>query len=522
MLELAFRPDRASAAPVYQQLAASLREWVETGRLAVGERLPSSRELAVALGVARNTVTEAYLSLADLGFLRSHVGQGTFVAARHPVAAVRPVGAARLHSVPRVAAAPPPLPRAFAWTGLFSLATRELPIAAALRSFADRRVYPFDFRGGQVDATSFPAGVLARACARALQIHSTGIALHRDPFGWPALRESIARGLVARGIGCEPDDVAIFGGAQQALDLIGRVLLDPGDTVVLEQPGYFGAALAFRARGAHLVGVDVDAEGLHTGELARLLRTRRAKLVYTTPAVQNPTGVTLSEARRQTLLELADAHQVPVIEDDYDSELRLGGLGTPALKTRDAAGQVIYVGTFSKALFPGLRIGYVVAARPLLERLVVARFVSDFQTSPLLQAALAELLVSGALERHVRRVRRIYAGRLAALRAALSASMPNGTHVGAPAGGNGLWVRLPAGADADAIAASAQEVGVAYDRGDFFYLDGPPPPCLALSFANTTPERIADGIERLGRIVRERIPAPAQRAGRRQRRRTDE
>jgi len=501
MLDFAFRPDRTSAQPVYRQLADLLRDWVETGRLAVGERLPPTRELALALGVSRNTVSEAYLTLADLGLLRSHVGQGTFVSARAPAG---PAGRARLRSLPRGAASPPPAARTFAWTGLFALGTRELSVSRALRELEDRRVWPFDFRSGQVDGASFPARVLGRACARALASHGPAIAAHRDPFGWPALREQVARGLIARGIRCAAEDVAIVGGAQQALDLVGRVLLDAGDTVVLEQPGYFGASLAFRAHRAHVVGVGVDEEGLRTDELGRLLRARRAKLVYTTPAVQNPTGVVLSEARRRALLELADAHQVPVLEDDYDGELRLGGPSAPALKTRDTVGQVIYVATFSKALFPGLRVGYVVAARTLLERLVVSRFVSDFQTSPLLQAALVELLISGALERHVRRVRRLYATRLAALQAALMASMPAGSRFVAPAGGNALWLTLPAGADPDAIATAAREEGITYDRGDLYFIDGAPPPCLALSFANLTPERIADGVERFGRIVRER------------------
>jgi DNA-binding transcriptional MocR family regulator len=315
---------------------------------------------------------------------------------------------------------------------------------------------------------------------------------------------------VARGIVCEPADVLITDGAQQALDLVGRVLLDPGDTVVLEQPGYFGAALAFRACGANLVGVGVDTGGLRTAELARLLRARRAKLLYTTPAVQSPTGAALEEGRRHALLELADQHQMPILEDDYDSTLRLGGTVSPALKTLDHAGQVIYVGTFSKALFPGLRVGYLVAARPLLERIAAAHLAASFQTSTLAQAALLELITAGALERHVRRVRRLYSERLAALLEAVGRELPEGTLATPPAGGTALWIRLPPRADADAILAAALEAGVAYARGDAFFLDGSGGDFLSLGFASLSPARIAEGVAILGRIVRAHSGRPAQ------------
>jgi len=230
---------------------------------------------------------------------------------------------------------------------------------------------------------------------------------------------------VARGIACGADDVMVTHGAQQAIDLVARVLVDPGDGVLIEQPGYFGAALAFAACEAHLLGVPVDGEGLRTDELARILRTRRVKLLYTTPAVQSPTGVSLSEPRRRQLLELADEYQLPLLEDDYDSELRWGGPPVPALKTADGAGRAIYVGTFSKALFPGLRVGYLVAAPPLLAQLAVTRAAADLGGDLVTQAALAELISSGGLERHVRRVRKTLAARREALLAALADRMPD-------------------------------------------------------------------------------------------------
>jgi DNA-binding transcriptional MocR family regulator len=298
----------------------------------------------------------------------------------------------------------------------------------------------------------------------------------------------------------------VTSGAQQALDLVARCLVDPGDAVVMEQPGYFAAAWAFAAAGAHLVGVGVDAEGLRTDALARVLRSRRVKLVYATPAVQSPTGVVLSDARRAELLALADAHQTPVVEDDYDAELRLGGPAIPALKTRDAAGQVIYVGTFSKALVPALRVGFVVAAPVLLGRLALARVASDFGANGIAQAALVELLASRDYERHVRRVRKVYAARLRALDAALAAELPPGAAWSLPAGGSSLWLRLPPQADPDAVWAGMHEAGVAAARGDLFHFDGSGRDCLALGVGRCPEEQIEAGIARLAGAVRRALP----------------
>ena len=189
----------------------------------------------------------------------------------------------------------------------------------------------FDFRGGQVATDALPVDDVRRAFARAIARSLPALAVHLDPLGWLPLRREIVLHLVARGIECRPSDVAVVNGAQQAVDAAAHALLDPGDTVVMEQPGYFGAALAFTACESNLVGVGVDEQGLKTAELARVLQARRVKLVYTTPAAQCPTGAVMSEARRRELLALADEYQVPIFEDDYDSELRFLGAPIPAL-----------------------------------------------------------------------------------------------------------------------------------------------------------------------------------------------
>ena len=277
--------------------------------------------------------------------------------------------------------------------------------------------------------------------------------------------------------------------------------------MALEQPGWFGAALAFRAAGADLLGVPVDDEGLRVADLERLLRVRRPKLVVATPAVQMPTGVALSDARRAALLALADRAQMPIVEDDFDGELRLAGPARPALKTLDRAGQVLYVGTFSKALFPGLRLGYLVAPRALLGRLALLRIATSMQAPLVAQVAVAELLENGVLERQVRRVRRLLAERLRALLGALAAELPE-ARVREPAGGTCVWVELPAEVDARALATACAARGIALVTGDPFRLDGEGPPALLLSFATETPDAIRAGVAELAAELR-RAAAPS-------------
>jgi GntR family transcriptional regulator/MocR family aminotransferase len=490
MLELAFRPDRRRPEPVYRQLAGYLKELVAAGRLGAGQKLPATRELAQALGLSRNTVNLAYEALASERLVTAHVGQGTFVAAGRRRAAEAPADfrGARL-----------------AFEGLFA-ARPSLRLPAPELAPEKPR---FELRPGRVDVATLPRAELKRAFARAVDEALPELANRLDPEGWPPLREAIAQSLVARGIACSADDVLIVQGAQEGLDLLARILLDPGDAAAVEEPGWFGARLAFASRGAHIVPVAVDALGLRTDALARVLRGRRLKLVYATPAAQSPTGVVLAEARRRELLALAEEHQCAIVEDDYESELRLAGQAPPALAQDDAGGRVLYLGTFSKALFPALRVGYLVAAPPVRRRAVEALAAAHFGGSLLVQATLAELLASGALERHVRRVRRLYAERLDALLAGLAAHFPEGTRFARPAGGT-VWVELPPGADTRALAHEARAEGIALALGDVFFHEASERRCLSLSFTSLGPEAIGEAIARLGALLRSARPKGSQ------------
>jgi GntR family transcriptional regulator/MocR family aminotransferase len=483
VLELAFQPDRSHPEPLYLQLADYLRGLALSGRLPAGEKLPPSRDLASGLGLSRNTVNQAYQCLIEDGVLAAHVGQGTFVASRGREAGARLRSESELH-----------------WPSLLAPSARRLRVPDALLRPGPARVR-FEFRGGRIDAATLPASVLARAWSRALRRALPAAANAHEPLGYRPLREQIARALVARGISCAADEVVITSGAQQALDFVARVMLEPGDAVALEQPGYFGASICFRRAGAELFGIGVDELGLRTDELARLLRARRVKFVYVTPSAQFPTGAVLDPARRAALLELAADYQLPIVEDDYDSELRYGDPPLPALKTGDAGGRVIYVGTLSKALFPGLRLGYAVAPRAFLLPFAIARFAANFGADVVSQAAAAELLESGALERHVRRVRPHYAARRIAMQSALEAELPGEVRWRTPLGGHGFWLELPSALDPARLQAEAEERGIAYTRGDAFYADGRGQHALALSFTCESPSVIREGIGELAALI---------------------
>ena len=498
MLELGFRVDRSAGEPAYRQLAIYLRELIDAQRLPPGTKLPATRELACALGLARVTIVAAYEALAREGRITSQVGRGSFVSpALRTGPAVKPAASGR----------------AFVWPSLFALRSRLLAIPAGIVPRAPGREPRYDFLAGQVDGASLPLAELRRALALGVRRHGRELGEHQDAYGWRPLRREIARLLVARGIECEPEEIAVVSGAQQAIDLLARVLVDPGDTVVIEQPGYFGAALAFRAAQANLVGVAVDEQGLRTSELERVLRARRVKLVYTTPAAQNPTGVVMSDSRRAELLTLADEHQLPILEDDYAGELRYRGHAVGALKALDRAGQVIYAGTFSKLLFPSLRIGFVVAPRLLLRTLVLAHWNADGGPALLPQLALTTMLRTGELERHLRRVRKLYSARLIAMLEALRTSMPAGTRWTEPAAGHTVWVTLPDGVDGAVVYQDAMADGVLYARGDAFTIDGQGVSQLDLSFARLPEATIVEGIERLAAIVRRHARGTGLRRG---------
>ncbi|SDU40639.1 MocR-like pyridoxine biosynthesis transcription factor PdxR [Jiangella alkaliphila] len=368
------------------QLYRQVRAAVLAGRLPAGQPLPPTRELAGDLGIARNTVSMAYDRLAAEGFLVARPGVGTFVAAG--LAPDRP---------PDDGGDGDPValvPRAV-WAGL--------PAAADLAATEAE----FDFRPGVPDATLFPYAAWRRVTARQLRATAVGTGAHIAAAGHPALRAAIARHVaVARGVPAAPDDVVVTSGSQQAVDLLARVLLSPGDVVAVEDPGYPLPRKLLTSSGFDVVPVPVDDEGLVVGALPD-----PARLVYVTPSHQFPLGTSMSLGRRLALLEWARRTGALIVEDDYDSEFRFAGRPFEPLAGLGAAGHVAYVGSFSKTLLPTLRLGFVVAPRSLRDAIHQAKQLLDWHTAVPAQAALAELIDEGLFARHLKAMRRVYARR---------------------------------------------------------------------------------------------------------------
>ena len=470
------------------RLHARLRAGIADGTYAPGAALPSTRALAAELGVSRGTVSTVYDQLAAEGFIETTARSRARVAA----------GAVESRAVPVRRAA---------------RASSTAPVSAYARRL-DGLAFPappavpgpsIDFQYGALAADDFPTLAWRRAWTTTLVQRQSRLA-YGPPEGEPALREAL-RGYLsrARGLVCDADRVLIVNGSQQAIDLCARVLVDPGDTVVVEDPGYPMARHVFAAMGATVSAVAVDAAGLDTARLP----TGAVRLAYVTPSHQFPLGGVLPVGRRHALLDWARRRRAWIVEDDYDGEFRYGQRPIAPLHALDADGRVIYVGTFSKALNPQLRLGYLVLPSTLVEAFRRARRLVDRHSPRQEQLALAHLIDRGIHERHVRRVRRANEARRDALLAAIARHLPQDAIVDGSAAGLHVVVWLPGvPARREAmLVARAREAGVGVSAIGGLYLDPANRRAhraagLVLGYASLSPERIAEGIRRLAAASR--------------------
>jgi 2-aminoadipate transaminase len=338
-----------------------------------------------------------------------------------------------------------------------------------------------------------------------------------SPSGYEPLRRRLLDEARQQGLAGAGDDLLITNGCQQGLDLIGRVLLRPGDRVVVEDPVYTGLKNLLVGMGAQLVGVPVGPDGIDIAQLERIMERERPRLAVVTPSFQNPTGATLPLAARRALLEAARAVGAPVIENDAYGELRYHGEALAAVKQLDENGGTVLLRSFSKVSFPGLRVGWAVGPRPLIDRVRHAKEAADLHTDQLSQAVLLEFMESGRLEAHRQRVLRAGRERLAATLDSCRRFLPAGTRWTRPEGGMNVWVRLPEPLDAGELLPRAQKEGVAYLPGRYFAVSRVEPGALRLSFAGLDPDEIRKGLAALGRVVtaelenasRRTEPAPA-------------
>ncbi|MGH2349675.1 MAG: PLP-dependent aminotransferase family protein [bacterium] len=376
-----------------------------------------------------------------------------------------------------------------------------------------RRRNIISFAGGLPDPSSFPVEELKAISAHVLDTQPQ-LALQYGPTeGDLRLRHELVKWMAKDGIHTTPDQVLITTGSQQGLDLAARVLLDPGDVVVVELPSYMAALHVFRGYRAEMVGVPQDDDGMRTDDLDATLASlraagRRVKMIYVVPDFQNPSGVTMSEDRRLRLLELAREHRALVVEDTPYRELRYEGSAPPPLAALDRDGRVIYLSTFSKTLSPGMRIAWMAAAEPLIHQFVTAKQAVDLCCPSLTQAIAAEFCARGHIYERIDGLITRYRAKRDVMLQALAREMPDGVTWTHPAGGLFLWIRLPDGMDTEQLLPLAvEEEGVAYVVGSGFHADGGGRNALRVNYSFPSEAEINEGIRRLARLVRRHLPA---------------
>ncbi len=480
--------DRNSATPLYQQIEQFLRENIVSGGLPAGTRLPSSRELAAELDVSRITIKNAYANLESDDLLISREGSGTFVATLPSLTRSGPSGTNDSWPLWQLEAEN---------NNIFST---DIYRSGSAYHASGRNVIQFT---GVGDRSQFPVKDFVKSIQAV--IHRDGVeALEYGEFssGYAPLRQTVVNVLASQGIKTHADQVLITSGSQQALSLACLVLLKPGDTILVESPTYNLGLELFRSFNLNIAGIPVDQHGMQVDHLETLLQKHHPKLIYTIPNFQNPTGACLSSPRRHALIELAARYNVPILEDDYAGDLRYEGRAQPAVKALDANGHVIYAGTFSKMLMPGLRLGFIVADGPIFQRLLHEKWVNDLTTSTLIQRTLDEYVTVGRYQAHLRRSARHNRIRRDTMLTAIRRYLPGEISCTVPQGGLYLWLRLPEGYHCLDLLPLAYEAGVEFTPGCWFFpnpVDGER--FIRLNFAAQPPEMIQEGIRRLARAM---------------------
>lgn len=478
--------DHQSRVPLYQQIENYLRQNILSGSLAPETRLPATRQLSADLGVSRTTVKNAYAALESDGLITTREGSGTYVTP--PLLYLRGAGLANEPAWP--------LWQQEQETAAEHVFSREIYQGEYPARFGHPQPVIFT---GVGDPRRFPVKEFYQAVQRVMRRDGVE-AIDHGAFnaGYPPLRETIARVLASQGIQASPEQVLITTGSQQALALVCQILLKPGDVILVESPTYNLGLELFRSLNLKIVGIPTDQCGMQVDRLERLLQRYHPKLIYTIPNFQNPSGACLPGARRRELIALADRYNTPILEDDYAGDLRYEGMAQPAIKALDPGGRVIYTGTFSKMLMPGLRVGFLLAEGPVFERLLKTKWVNDLTTSTLIQRALDEYVTVGRYQAHLRRSCRANRARRDAMLAAIRRYLPGEVQVNPPQGGLFIWLRLPEGVSSLKLLPLAVREGVDFTPGSWFFAnpadgDG----FLRLNFATQTPEEIEIGIRRL-------------------------
>lgn len=480
-----------SAIPLYAQLRDQMRALVHAGELQPGDRIPASRELADQLRIHRTTVATAYAELESEGLIEGFVGRGTYISGRNISRGFTPP--------PRTQGGP------LRWEALFADERAGDGLSRLMPQVADDTIA---FISAKPSEGCFPIDEVRKCANEVLRREGRDILQLGATDGYEPLREVLLRMLAVEGIGAKESNLLITDGCQQSLDLLAKAFLRPGDAVIVENPTYPGALSILSGARVRCLPVAVETShakqsyaGLDVKGVEAALEQNRVKLILVTPDFQNPTGTTLPAEERKKLLDLAARFQVPIVEDHIYGRLRLRGTPEPSLKAMDRSGIVIQIDSFSKIAFPGLRVGWCIGPEKVIERLRQLKQVSDLHTDQLSQATLAEFAKTGKLEKHLKRMIKLYSRRLDAMEKCLERHLPAGVEWTRPEGGMSIWITLPPGLDAGELLIHAREKGVLFIPGRYFFVQNPRTNTLRLGFAGVEEKDIARGILTLGQVI---------------------
>ena len=489
---LSLQLDPANKLPTYVQIRNLVRQQIVQGDLPSGERLPPERELARTLGVSRTTVVRAYGELKAEGLVQGHVGRGTVIAGGKPLTDTQPI----------------------AWPACFSGMGRRIaryaqPAEMLSRQLRSRPIV-ISLALGVPDPTLLSPERLTEAWETVVGERGAAAVGPCQVQGIPAVRELICSRARQRGLEVSPDNVTMVNGSQHGLDLLLRLLVEPGDTVLVEVPTYFVGLQCFQSRGVRIIGVPVDEEGMDVERVELLLARYRPRLIYTVPTYQNPTGATMSLKRRERLLALAQQYQVPIVEDDPFGDLHFDEPPPPPIKALDGHGHVLYLSTFSKSLAPGLRVGWLVAPSPVVQRAALLNGMAELHANTVGQHLVVEFARRGWLEELIDQARSTYKARCSAMDAALRQRRLSGMRWAVPAGGMFLWLRLPEEVDVQNLLTETVKQGVAFLPGSLMYPTGGPRNVCRLNFSVPDEAAIEQGIATIVTVARRLLRQPTQ------------
>jgi 2-aminoadipate transaminase len=479
---------RDSKMPIYMQIFEQVRRQILSGELLPGYRLPSERKLANSLGVNRTTVLNAYSELKAEGFIGAKVGDGTVVLS-YPDEEM---------SVYRNTSQEP------AWNQLFRQYSSRFDsgLVMDLLKLASRNDV-ISFATGIASPETGPIQAL-EGIERELVVNKNYRALiHTPTEGLISLRQAVCMLMQKRGVYCQPDEIMMLSGSQQGIDLVARILIEPGDIVVVEEPTYFPAIQVFRTAGARVIGVPIDEKGMKVDVLEQLLHRYRPKLIYTIPTFQNPSGTQMELERRKHLVELAVKYNVIILEDDAYGDLCYEGHLLPMLKSLDNGGYVIYLSTFSKNIYSGLRLGWMVAHKKIIREFASAKQLMDLHSNSLSQWIVERFIESGSLEEHLVKVCREYKTRRDIMYDALLKYAPTDLIWNRPMGGYYIWCRLPEGVSAIKLISKAAEYKVSFVPGSPFFASGQGDDYIRLNFTYARVNEIDEGVKRLCLAMKE-------------------